>query len=490
MTPSTGLARQLHHWARRAPHSLALDAIDRRGRSRSFDWQSLQVEVRKLATWIERNVTDDQPIVFESDNSLEDVLWMIASELRGQVFCPIDHRLDDSEKRSRREWVRGHWIDRRWTITELDGVNAPRPNASPATDGPTNSKAELWLWTSATSGAARAVRLCLTGLAINAAAKLSCVPQSPSDHRLVTLPLCHSYARTCDFGTWLLSGSRLTVRLGSDASLDALRNQRFSHLNTVPSLASRLLSDVPDHLPKVLGCGGAALTADLYNRLRAHNVDVIAGYGLTETSPVIASMTTADATDRTRDRGTPSVGRIAEIWKFRIRNGLLHVGGPCLMRGYVGQPDIATQWRLPSSDPSCEPGFCTGDLVEIDDRGQLRILGRLDDQLKLPNGVMVNPSDLEASAAEQLHLSHAFFTLIDGIAQLWVVPSDAAHPLPKTAQIESCRGVGPIVIRRMPRPPDIHRGELTLKMGWRRQAMREQVMRWSGHTPLEEDPSS
>src|SRR5690606_14037724 len=82
-------------------------------------------------------------------------------------------------------------------------------------------------------------------LASNAAAKLQAVPQLPDDVRVCLLPICHAYARTCDLATWLLSGCSLAITSGWDGWQRVAPLVRPTLVNTVPSVALRLLSQWP-----------------------------------------------------------------------------------------------------------------------------------------------------------------------------------------------------------------------------------------------------
>ena len=147
------------------------------------------------------------------------------------------------------------------------------------------------LWTSGTTSEPRAVLLSAAGQFANATAKLNAVPQFESEIRLTVLPLSHAYARTCDFGTWLLSGCTLAVCLGYQGMLRRLERVKPNLINAVPSMASRMLREKPRNLNRLrlLGCGGAPLDSSDFERWDSQGVTVIQGYGLTEAGPVICS---------------------------------------------------------------------------------------------------------------------------------------------------------------------------------------------------------
>jgi amino acid adenylation domain-containing protein len=81
--------------------------------------------------------------------------------------------------------------------------------------------------------------------------------------------------------------------------------------------------------------------------------------------------------------------------------GELFIGGECVTRGYLGQPEKTAQQFIP--DPfSAEPGarlYLTGDLVRYEAGGNLIFIGRKDEQLKI-RGYRVEPAEIEAALVE------------------------------------------------------------------------------------------
>lgn len=84
----------------------------------------------------------------------------------------------------------------------------------------------------------------------------------------------------------------------------------------------------------------------------------------------------------------------------RVANGevgTLYVSGPCLARGYFGAPGQTAERFVP--DPLGEGRlYNTGDLVRVDEAGELRFIGRADDQLKI-RGHRVEPAEVQACLA-------------------------------------------------------------------------------------------
>lgn len=97
--------------------------------------------------------------------------------------------------------------------------------------------------------------------------------------------------------------------------------------------------------------------------------------------------------------------------------GELHVGGECLARGYLGLPALTAQSFVPDPDDVGQRLYRTGDLVQWGDDGELRFMGRADDQLKV-RGHRVEPSEVEACLSKHASVREAVVglrTLAGGI---------------------------------------------------------------------------
>lgn len=273
----------------------------------------------------------------------------------------------------------------------------------------------LILWTSGTTAEPRGVVLSCGALQANALGKLTAVPQSSHHRRLTVLPLWHSFARTCDFGTWLLSGCRLAVTLGWQGMLDEAPAVEPHLVSLVPSLVKRMLAEAEQDLGgrlhawglgqlRILSCGGAALAADDYRALSQQGICVIHGYGLTEAGPVVCS-----ASPQTARPGY--VGRPICDTQIRIdANGQLWARGPGLMTGYLDDPE-ATAAVL-------QDGWLrSGDLATQDADGMVRILGRCDDTIVCSNGLKIQPLEIEQCLERSVDVRHAVLWQ-DAVGQL------------------------------------------------------------------------
>lgn len=131
-----------------------------------------------------------------------------------------------------------------------------------------------------------------------------------------------------------------------------------------------------------LVCGGAYLDPAVEAFFRAAGFTVLQGYGLTETSPVIAL-------NRIGPDGLGTVGHPLDGVEVRIDEvGQILTRGPHIMKGYYKDPE--------ATESSIREGwFRTGDLGSLDSTGRLRVTGRAKDTIVLSTGKKVSSSLVE-----------------------------------------------------------------------------------------------
>lgn len=407
----------------------------------------------------------------------------------GASFCLHDHHRDDLRALL---GPRSLTLEPLWRQTALSIEPHQLERALQASEQTDPTGAALILRTSGTTSAPREVVLSWHALASNAAGKLAAARQDEHDVRLTVLPLAHAYARTCDLGTWLISGGVLAATSGWQGLCEAAPHVRPTVMNLVPSLAQRLLTATApndattesarqqlarlglDRL-RMLGCGGAALDADDFHGLRRLGITVIQGYGLTEAGPVVCSASPEDAR-------CGSVGRPVAGWRLRADDQRrLWARGPGMMSGYLDDPRS-------TAEKICHGWLDTGDLAEVDDDGCWRILGRHDDAIVLDSGWKVHPLAIEQRLTRIAGVERAVL-FGDGrrlgvIVQLQAHDSRSLSPpqlqsLFDKALADRPKHERPARVVIVPRPLSAAAGELTAKGTVRRTAI---VARWSNFT--------
>ena len=145
---------------------------------------------------------------------------------------------------------------------------------------------------------------------------------------------------------------------------------------------------------KIIISGGAALQPRLARIFWAARMSVIEGYGLTETSPVIA---VNDLTKMEVMFGT--VGPVMKDIEVKIaEDGEILSRGPNLMVGYYKEPQVTKE----SID--AEGWFHTGDVGEIIDGKYLKITDRKKEIFKLSSGKYIAPQSIENKLKESMFI--------------------------------------------------------------------------------------
>jgi len=159
--------------------------------------------------------------------------------------------------------------------------------------------------------------------------------------------------------------------------------------------------------------GGAWLNPDVELFFRAAGFDVLQGYGMTETSPVITL-------NEYRREKIGSVGPALPGMEVRIgEDGEILTRGPHLMLGYY-KDEAATRDIL-----DADGWLRTGDLGSIDADGYVTITGRRKEILVLSNGKNVACAPLEHALQRSPYIQQA---LIVGDGRKFVCALIVAHP--------------------------------------------------------------
>jgi long-chain acyl-CoA synthetase len=127
--------------------------------------------------------------------------------------------------------------------------------------------------------------------------------------------------------------------------------------------------------------GGAAISVELLKNFDVIGFPIIQGYGLTESSPIIAANTI-------KENNFGSVGHPIPGVTVKIIDGEIVATGPNIMKGYYKMKE--------ETDKILKDGWLyTGDIGRIDSKGLLYITGRSKDVIIASNGVNVYPDEIE-----------------------------------------------------------------------------------------------
>lgn len=177
-------------------------------------------------------------------------------------------------------------------------------------------------------------------------------------------------------------GKTKTVKLAKKISNLLLK----LHIDVRKKLFKEILNELGGSLRFVIS-GGAPLDRKVAQGFNELGINVVQGYGLTETSPVIAA-------ENCKKMKYGSIGFPMENVQLELYNqdeqgiGEIRVKGPNVMLGYY-ENEEATNEVLKDG------WFYTGDLAYFDKEGYLFLTGRKKDMIVLKNGKKVFPDELE-----------------------------------------------------------------------------------------------
>lgn len=400
-----------------------------------------------------------ESVVLCAPNSTRWVAACFGIIAAGGRLVPVDDQLMDEELAhilerarpariltvSRRAGLAGRAVfiddDADWQALHGDGP-APWPVPQP------DDCASL-LFTSGTTGVPKAVPLSHANFLANVRGLLAADLIRPDERAVLPLPLHHTYAFTVGLLALLARGALLilpasvsgpdvrhalvegeaTALIGVPrlyaALLDAIERrvagQRaaarwlFGALLGLSTLGRRLTGRrlgrwllTPLHRQfgprlRTLASGGARLEPGIAAALENLGWEVLIGYGLTETSPVVSF--NGRGASRLDSAGRPLAGvevRVAPMPD--AAHGEIQVRGPSVFAGYLDDPEA-------NRAAFTEDGwFRTGDLGFVDADGFLHVEGRCKEVIVLPDGKNVMPEEVE-----RVYAAHA---LIQDVAVL------------------------------------------------------------------------
>jgi acyl-CoA synthetase (AMP-forming)/AMP-acid ligase II len=259
-------------------------------------------------------------------------------------------------------------------------------------------------YSSGTTGVNKGVMLTHRNLVANVCQGAPTLLAGEGERLIAVLPFFHIYGLVVLMCSALSRGSTLVTmpRFDLEEFLRLLQDQRITRAYVAPpivlALAKHPLVDKYDLSElKSIFSGAAPLDASLERACTERlGCEVIQGWGLTETSPVVTTNYNTPGGPRPGSVGVPLPNTEMRVVDpatgadvSRGETGELLVRGPQVMKGYLNAPE-ATAAMLDQ-----EGWLHTGDLGTIDEQGYVFIVDRVKELIKY-KGLQVAPAELEA----------------------------------------------------------------------------------------------
>ncbi len=266
-----------------------------------------------------------------------------------------------------------------------------------------NKKMSIMLFTSGTTSEAKAVALSHWNICSNLMDMSSILEINSDDIFLSFLPLHHVFECTVGFLLALYQGAETVFCDGIRHIPENMREYKVSVMASVPAIYERLFKLIQKKLKegksikqihemlggniKLMISGAASLDKQIEKAYRKQGFNIVQGYGLTETSPVVAIGTKENYKEGSIGKPIPS-DEVKIINSNSEGIGELCIKGPNVMLEYYQNPK-ATEEVLKDG------WFHTGDLARIDNEGFIFICGRKKNVIVLKNGKNIFPEEIE-----------------------------------------------------------------------------------------------
>ena len=353
----------------------------------------------------------------------------VMPDLRNVIFT------EESAPDIRQDGVQ-HWDLESWLATGHGVEQLPEP--------PTEDDLAAIVYTSGTTGRPKGVMLTHKNVVSNVINTLKTVSPKPGDVFLSFLPLSHTFERMAGYYLALGMGCTIVFTRSIQQLAEDFRIIRPNVIISVPRIYERIFAKVQAKLARESGfvrflfnwavdvgwrrfckkyglpaqkggitvldpiiwpilerlvsktllnqfggqlriaiSGGAALNAKVAKAFCGLGLPIIQGYGMTESSPIIAGNSLTYNHPSTVGKPLPETNvRLGEENEIQVKS-------PSIMKGYWNRPQA-------TREAFTDDGWLkTGDVGEFDHEGFLRIVGRIKEIIVTSTGEKVPPADLE-----------------------------------------------------------------------------------------------
>ena len=414
---------------------------------KEFTYKGIGLLSRKVASYLmnELNVQKNDKIAILSESKPEYGACVFANIMSGATTIPLDIKLTKyelisilSDCRPSILFVSQQYIEKALEIQkEVDSINMTLPSLY-TINASTNCKwrhrssksTAFIIYTSGTTGNPKGVEISFRNMIAQLKDMEEVFPHflDPNEKIpvLSILPMNHLFELTVGFSVFLYWGLSVyyTQSLKPKDILMIMREKQVKFMIVVPAFLKLLKSGIESEINanpvakrvfpimfniarmipcmkirkmifkkihdnfggKFGGCisGGAPIDKNVANFFETIGIKIYAGYGLSETSPVVSVNY-----DKRHDYS--SVGKPFSSFECRIdkETGEIQLKGPSVMKGYYNQPEL-------TAETIDEDGWLhTGDIGHLDSDGHIHITGRIKNMIVLSGGKKVFPEEVE-----------------------------------------------------------------------------------------------
>ncbi len=420
-------------------------------------YEDLRIEINKIGNLLtDFGIQKGDKVAILASNSPEWVATYMASGAMGAVVVPIlpdfsdkeiTHILNHSEAKvifvSEKLYTKipsslevkivkienKALVPNGATLEEFESLETPKISSKSFSYGAVNENDLLAIiYTSGTTGSSKGVMLTHKNILWNVKQGMAMQKVTESDRFFSILPLSHTYENTVGMLICFTSGAStyyLDKLPTPRVLLPALAKVKPTMMLSVPLIIEKIykgkvLKEINDKkitkflykirpfqklLNKVagkkvyqsfggklqfFGIGGAKLDPNVEQFLHDAKFPYAIGYGMTETSPLIAGAVGKNT--KVGSTGLPAQGLEVRIVKEKPTDkaGEVQVKGENVMQGYYKAPEL-------TREVFTEDGWLkTGDLAEMDKKGNIHIKGRIKTMIVGASGENIYPEEIES----------------------------------------------------------------------------------------------
>lgn len=304
------------------------------------------------------------------------------------------------------------------------------------------------IYTSGTTGEPKGVMLSHHNLISDVMSAKEVIDITARDRFFSFLPLSHAFERTAGYYAPIFSGASVYFARSAKTIIEDIKLAQPTVINAVPRIFEKIYDKIFDQaragskfkqvlffqalnlvklkkqkilsfkekielyfldrlvlkkLRRILGgrlrlaiSGGASLNPTIAKFFVNIGVQIIEGYGLTETSPIVS-------VNQIKNYKFGTVGKVLSCNQVKISESKeILIKGDNLMKGYYNNSELTKEVI------DQEAWFHTGDLGFIDEDGFLTIIGRAKDVLVLSTGKNIFPEPIENTLNESKYIMQSF----------------------------------------------------------------------------------